>query len=340
MKNIVFYDNCIVWYEDFIALGGSETFLNEISKRFSDFGYNVYIISKSITHDVANYNVHFVNINDAVHFFENIEIDIFIIFRSSKGLDDIYSKLKIKRTFASYTTIQGDFINDYYLSKIDGAFFVSECCKCLFSNKSPILWDKKGFIIPNGVDDKLYSDKLPKRNMCVYSSQLRRGLKYTYNIYKIIKKSVPDFELVVCRPQYDNNDAYFEYIKDGVIFLGNLSKERLANIQKESKIWIYKANFLETFCITAMENIYADNVPIVTYNPGMNDYLDGFDLFYNSGYKLLNVSDEKIASDAIKVLTDDEYRLKLLDKLKPIKERYSWDDVARQFEDVLLTYYK
>ena len=122
----------------------------------------------------------------------------------------------------------------------------------------------------------------------------------------------------------------------GVEVLGKLSKEDLASYQKRSKVWVYPGQFPETFCITAVENANAGNVIISPLSYGLSTTLNDVQYLKDLNLGILNKENAQEYVDlTIKVLTDDEERLKLVNECINGCKTYSWDRAAQEIIDLL-----
>lgn len=354
-ENIVFFDGVEydVWDEHTVGIGGSETWILELSKQFYSMGYDVFIVTNTHTHVLEGTNVLFLSRKDFSLFFKNRKIDNLLISR--KYDKDFLSTFDVNRKFVIFHDLAQYGMSFESSDEVNALVFVSKFQMdelCEQNESQPIKWDNSllkihdRFVIGNAVSSELYSDIPQKKNMCVWSSAMFRGIDDMISIFRIIRNAVPDFELHVCRPQYDGTYYQNQYSDElmytlqnteGIVFHDSLSKKDLSQLQLQSKVWIYKSHFKETFCITCLENIFADAVPIVTRNDGMNEYLKGFPLLYQFDNEY--ISNETVANDTIKVLTDEDYRRSLVDKLQHIKQNNTWHDVAVKWVK-LFNYYK
>jgi glycosyltransferase involved in cell wall biosynthesis len=179
-----------------------------------------------------------------------------------------------------------------------------------------------------------------KENSMIWSSSLARGFEdfYEYVFFPVFQK-VPDFKLYVCTGTIAPKDYYLlkkAELLPGVEVLGKLSKEDLASYQKRSKVWVYPGQFPETFCITAVENANAGNVIISPLSYGLSTTLNDIQYLKDLNLGILNKENAQEYVDlTIKVLTDDEERLKLVNECINGCKTYSWDRATQEIIDLL-----
>lgn len=130
-------------------------------------------------------------------------------------------------------------------------------------------------LVRNGIDPELFkkveATKIPYK--VIFSSSPDRGWKQSIEICKIAREKVPNLELHLfygtqnmrsmgMTAEADELDGLVRE-HDWVHFHGFVSKEELVKQFKESAVWLYPADFIETSCITAMESLCAGTYPLV-----------------------------------------------------------------------------
>ena len=202
----------------------------------------------------------------------------------------------------------------------------------------------------NGINATNYQniDFNKKENCMIWSTVADRGFGFFMAyIFPEIRKEVPDFH-VYCA-SYDPRGFERWNGTDGVIILPILGKKELSEIQMKSKIWIYpNIGFLEngsnvpiheTFCITAIENAYAKNAIVSSWNSGIKDTLCGYSCLFgenvieygNYSSEIIEEAKEFIIENSIKALKDDIYRKKLADEAYDICKKYTWENVVNDW---------
>lgn len=280
------YDACgfnVKFDEHSTFLGGSETWLLEISKALSDMGHMVFLFCNAKFHTYKN--IVFVPKSKLHDVSSKVNYDIFIYSRGIEHFDWI----KATRTgvFLHDMTLT-DYGENAALQQLSSIFVLSDWSKQHFQNKYGHAYDSKIKISFNGVHQDLYTNRPQKTKSMVWSSCFERGLKFfiTYVLPKI-KSAVPEFELKIC--SYNNYNTNY----DGITFLGRLSKQQLANEQLKASIWCYPnlgfseygEIFKETFCISAVENALAGNCILTTNLGGLGTTASGIEFLDNRFYR-------------------------------------------------------
>ncbi len=196
----------------------------------------------------------------------------------------------------------------------------------------------------NGIDPKNFSERLSIQKdplKVVFSSSPDRGLVQTIDIVKKAREvSGLDIKLH-CFYGVENMrkmghaewaDRIEQKIKenDFVIYHGNVQKQVLMDHFMTAGVWLYPADFIETYCITAIEALCAGVWPIVrsmgalpftmsqAIKDGMCDMLD------------VEVKDEAStglwAHALIEAILEKKWT-----KVEVDPERYSWERVADFF---------
>ena len=221
----------------------------------------------------------------------------------------------------------------------------------------------KFIIIPNGIDPNLFNglkESEIRDNRMLWCSNPDRGLyiilKY---LYDDIKKEIPDFGIDIAYPNYSNFvDTQLITGKD-VRNIGSLGKKELYNEMIKHKCWCYPQNFIDTFCISMLENVMCDINIVVPWWYAPNDIFGEF-IGNNDRYKkLLEHNDEysyqfytdyinspefskyiewlkeKII-DAIKNYDSDKYKERRFLMKQKVIQNYTWDRVAQMYENLFI----
>jgi len=137
----------------------------------------------------------------------------------------------------------------------------------------------KGLMFP-----KPYSQQHQKvKNQYIYSSHAERGLARVLEDWPFIKQETPDATLKICTPEY-GLEYYNQYFKewvdnlDGIEFLGVLPEKQLYQLMADSQYWYYPSTYEETFCLTALEMLAHQVLPITWEWGGLKETLHGFNV--------------------------------------------------------------
>lgn len=274
--NIVIYAHTGIeeWDEDSLekGIGGSETAVIEMAKRWGKAGYTVTVygdVSKEKVFGNATY-LPASEMNFADQF------DIFVSWRNVDIFKDADIVAKKKYLWLHDVPNPADYTREV-CDKIDKIIVLSKYHRSLL----PDVPDEKIYVSRNGIDSEAI-EKLGdiKRNpkKVIYASQPVRGLEKLLDMWEDVVKEVPDAELVWAYG-WDNYDIMIQKgvgslefkeemvrrMKElGVKDLGRLGKEELYKEFKSSTIWAYPTEFPEISCIVAMEAQAAGCYPITT----------------------------------------------------------------------------
>jgi len=357
--NFVF-DERYIWDEtnyEIGRIGGPEIWSIEVSNEFIKRGYTVYVFGNPINEHLSENGVHYVKCENFKKTCNDVKFDIIILSRTVECIDDIVGCENVY-LMAHDTTIGGNFTVEK-LDRIKKVFYKSDFQKEILSKKYMIP-ENKFYRTFEAIDQDRYDENLnvKKKNKMLFSSGTDRGMRYIVErIFYKIRKEVPDFELDLCGHFY--GDVYPDFVKaDGINVLGNISREELIKHQCESKIWIYPTHGYdseynrndETFCITAIENAYAENACILGDWGCFSSTLEGYEYFvgnklYNSkmepmDYDNLEEFSDILANEAIMCLKNDEYREKVVNSSKSVVKKYTWKNAVDGFERLFNVYCK
>lgn len=326
--------------------GGSETWAVEVASEFQRRGYHVIVFGNPPYWRFAVDGVEYVPKENLKWRCEYQHFDYFISSREFIDINGIVN-CEHKYIMAHDPCIFGDKLQAFNFKRI---FYLSEWQKQFISNDIGIYNNSYYVKTKNGINLSNYSnvDLDMKENCMIWSTVADRGFGFFMNhIFPEIKKEVHDF-CVYCASYEPSGFEKWKNV-DGVIILPILGKKELSDIQKKCKIWIYpNIGFLEngtnvpiheTFCITAIENAYAKNAIISSWNSGIKDTLCGYSCLFGKDVieygdyspKMLNEAKKFIVENSIKVLKDDIYRKKLVEEAYNICQKYTWENVVNDW---------
>lgn len=129
--------------------------------------------------------------------------------------------------------------------------------------------ESKIHITRNGIDPKRFDRSrvwpMKNPNKIIFPSSPDRGLDRSMRIMDKMREKMPDLELHVfygfdnlykSGPQMSQLADHLKTMmaqRPWVKYHGNVQQDVLAEHMKESVLWLHPANFIETFCITALE---------------------------------------------------------------------------------------
>lgn len=261
------------------SLGGSESAAYYLAKELADKGHDVLMFTNhpeegnfdGVAYNYAGEVTEKTPLGDRFSFYAvNTPHDVLIIQRGLMSFNaDYASKVNILWLHDLALYRQKDQFN-VQLWNVDAIFTVSEYHK---QQVVDVYGLNPDIVIPitNGVDLELYDTALtfgvklnPDPINLIYSSRPERGLEHLVKpdgimdrLYKVSQK----FKLYVCT--YDNVAPHMRDFYEmlwqrcqempNVELMGNLSKQELADVQRQCVACVYPTQFEEVSCITAME---------------------------------------------------------------------------------------
>lgn len=349
------YNNGQQWNSEIVranGCGGSETWAVELSSEFRKLGFHVIVFCNCPAWIFDEEGVEYV----PYWLFESrCDYQYFDYFIASRVVECLINKLECPNIYIMchekgiFNRYWGNFASfeQLKMGKVKKIAVLSEWNKEETKKMYPLLTDNDFMLTYNGVDDSLYQniDFSKKRNIMLWSSCLNRGMTFFgKHVIDKIKEKVPDFELYICSYRLDIYGEIPE--RDWVHFLGTLQKPEMSQLQKESKLWIlpnygfndFGAELQESCPLTAIENMLAGNAIICLNKGGTKTIFEGYSDMLNGDYISADVcpSEEELdklgtvfAEEAVKILTNDEYRMSLVNELNEIKKKYTWRNSAR-----------
>lgn len=141
--------------------------------------------------------------------------------------------------------------SDLDLSAYDGVIHISNYAKDNIPVNNPNV-----YIVPHGYDQtQIYPDKkMPKQ--CFYASSPDRGLQTLLEAWPKVYEAHPDATLIVT---YGGTGPALP----GVMYMGEVDEDFMADIYKTSDIWCHPCNGGELFCITGIKAQAAGCWPVI-----------------------------------------------------------------------------
>jgi len=201
------------------------------------------------------------------------------------------------------------------------------------------IWVSRNGIVPERFKDRSIIKKNPMK--LVYPSSPDRGLdKLIVMLDKVRQKHPVELHVFY---GFDNlyksgpkmvelADLLRKMISERpwITYHGNTEQKELTRHLMEASLWVHPANFIESFCITAIETICAGTYPITRTLGALKDTLKdarekGFAFLFDENCE----TDQEIAMWADKVC--EAIDNKVWEKISVDPKKYSWESVAREW---------
>lgn len=230
----------------------------------------------------------------------------------------------------------------YSDDRLSTVICVSEWHKEVFAKNYPNAANKIR-VIPNGINtfEEFPEQPIEKvANRFIYTSASDRGLDYVLELWPRIRSQHTNAQLVVCCPGYaigelESRMQYMEML--GVTIKGTLSKPELYREMCAAEFWLYPSKYDETFCITALEMMYANCIPITTDTANLK-YLIGEEHGLITPVELEgNDFIEHVAQNVNKAvaMTDSEKNALREKNWNHVYNGYTWFDVTQTWANML-----
>lgn len=218
----------------------------------------------------------------------------------------------------------------------DRVFCLSEFHKNYVSNMFGVPKDKI-WVTGNGIDPSRFHGLNVQKNYgkVVFSSSPDRGLDRVIRIMDQVVLKNPEahlhayygFDNMRKNNRGQEADELQAMIKSRpyITFYGNLEQKHLTKEISSACVWLYPTNFLETYCITAVEMLCSSVYPVVRDWGALKDTLKG------QPADILDTEDEDIY--AIEVLNALQSRP--WEQMKVNPDDYSWEKVAKTWVEFL-----
>ena len=353
------YNSLSVWDDEIVrngGAGGSETWAVEIASEFQRRGFHVIVFGKPPCWHFAADGVEYVPVENFEWRCEYQHFDYFIFSRTVLPLTTKLNCSNVYLMAHEYMIWGAQDFSDLKMDRVCKISTLSDYHTKEFLSAFNGLTKDRVFRSFNGINFELYEKNKgkTKENSMVWSSCRERGLDFLLErVLPLIRREVPDFKVKLCG--YYDNFSEFEG-REGVEILGKLGKEKLAEEQSKSKIWVFPNTGIvstqpstiylhETFCITAVENATAGNAIVCFPTGGLTSTLEGYsgfigknfveDFYLNTGdyFDIINPNNfdaaaKIMAMQSIKILKDDTLRFQLSDEVNYICKKYTWKNAV------------
>ena len=233
----------------------------------------------------------------------------------------------------------GKFIFRRWLSKLNGKIAVSKPALEYVNRHLP--GDYR--IIPNGIDTELFRFDGPARKefadgkvniLFVGRLERRKGLGYLLNACAKVKRSFPNFRVIVVGPGTVLRLRYEKLVENmsltnHVVFTGFVPSAELPSYYRSADIFCAPATGGESFGIVLLEAMACGKPVVATSIQGYASVLAHGD----EGLLVPPKNVESLAQALLSLLHDKSLRLQMGDKGKIKADKYSWPNIARQVTD-------
>lgn len=256
---------------------GSEISLLKLAKELSKF-YHVFIASSNCVEKTTIDGIPFLT-NDDIKF---LDIDTLIISRYINVFLDI--TICAKKVYlwlhdvglqpywrGNRLTDNGKHLYKNVQSMIDKVVVLSEFQKKLLMDAYDISSEKIK-IIGHGLSPIAFDETNKIKYRFIWTSDASRNLDFLLKIFPRIKSEFQSAELHIFRDHLSDEQKIFianhsEYIKHR----GFLPNEKIQEEFLKADVWLYPTQFLETYCLSALEAMRAGCLCITTSEGSLSE---------------------------------------------------------------------
>ena len=222
------------------------------------------------------------------------------------------------------------------VEKLNARIAVSELARSTLKDH----FDTDAVVIPNGIDGQKYANAKINSE---YSNghtvgfigrieEPRKGLKVLIDSLSIVARFIPDVQFLVAGPG-DSNEFTKKLnpqLKSRVKFLGLLSNEEKERFLKSIQIYVAPNTGSESFGIILTEALSAGTAVVASDIPAFKAVLENGE----AGELFKNEDSADLAKVLVALLRDDDKRKRLGENGRLSAQKYDWQVVAEQIENV------
>ena len=317
------------------GMGGSETACIEMAKNIkAKTGRNVIIFNNRSSKLVASSGVEYRPATEVNEYMAKHKPKVHIAWRHNLKCTDAKTYLWCHDLYTPGVESQQNFDKHICLSKFHKDYVVA--MQGLSEDK---VWISRNGIVPERFEKKHLIKKNPMK--LVYPSSPDRGLDklivmldrvrekhpielHVFYGFDNLYKSGPDMSALADRLRKMISE------RPWITYHGNTEQRELTDHLMEASLWVHPANFIESFCITAIETICAGTYPITRTLGALKDTLkDAKEAGYAYLFEENCETPEEIEAWSEKVC--EAIKTKAWEKIDVSPAKYSWSSVADEW---------
>ena len=195
-------------------------------------------------------------------------------------------------------------------------------------------------VIPNGIDGQKYaSAKISEKFSGDYTvgfmgrfEEPRKGLQVLIDSLPIVARFIPNVKYLIAGPG-ESKDFIKELdpqLRNRIQFVGRLTDEEKESFLKSVKIYVAPNTGGESFGIILTEALSAGTAVVASDIPAFKAVLENGE----AGALFINEDSKDLAKTLISLLKDNENRETLASNGKLSAQKYDWQVVAEQIENI------
>ena len=222
------------------------------------------------------------------------------------------------------------------VEKLNARIAVSELARSTLKDH----FETDAVVIPNGIDGQKYAnakivDAYAKKHAVGFIGRFeepRKGLQVLIDSLAIVARFVPDVEFLVAGPG-DSKEFLKNLnpqLQSRIKFLGLLSNPEKESFLKSIQIYVAPNTGSESFGIILTEALSAGTAVVASDIPAFKAVLENGE----AGELFKNEDSADLAKVLVALLRDDEKRKRLAENGRLSAQKYDWQVVAEQIENV------
>lgn len=316
------------------GVGGSEIAAIEMAKNLKKLtGRRVIIFNPRDFDYVSESGVDYFSTNKVNAYFSRFKPKVHIAWRHN-------IKLTTAPTYLWCHDLMTPTVESY--KNFDKVLCLSQFHKRYVMSRQGLKSDEV-IVTRNGINPDRWLDidlNQKNHNKVVFSSSPDRGLLRAIKVVEEARKISPDLELhayygfdnLLKAGRKDVVDFLEAVIKERpwVKFHGNIEQAKLIGEFKDAVVWLYPTDFLETFCITAVEMSLSKVYPLVRKFGSLPDTLSGMKATILDRNCETEDDIKFWASHLINTIKDKKW-----EELSEKPDHYSWESVAKEWIEIM-----
>lgn len=319
------------------GMGGSETAAIEMGKWLKKLtGRNVKIFNCIQTGEVGESGVEYIPSSHAPQWLAENKPKVCINWRHNVRMTEAPTYLWCHDLFTGGVEVQQNFdkmlcLTPFHKKYVMGRQGVTE---------------NKIIVTRNGVDPSKFGKNVTYKdeNKVVWVSSPDRGLDRAMKVMDIAIKDFPDLKLHVFYgieklPQFGLQDLHDKLKsmmaeRPWVIYHGFTEQNKMTEMVRDAAVWLHPCDFIETFCISAIEMLCSGVYPITRSLGALEDVLGPAQ---KAGMASL-IEHDCVEPHEFQAYADELKRVLVEKKWKNVSvdpEKYSWESIAREWIDIM-----
>jgi len=222
--------------------------------------------------------------------------------------------------------------------------------------------DDKMAVMPNGIDLSLFNkddwDKTNKFNF-IYSSSPDRGLDTLLSLWPIIRNTFPEANLhlfygwdminkIINMHRSRGSGGFLEEFRNkcinqihalggeegGIYQHGRVNQAELAQHMAKCSFWTYPTEFMETFCITALEMQMSGVIPVTSNLAALQETVNP-DVPKITGWPKNSSYQKEFLKMLASMIGQEEWQLYIREENRQFASQFSWENIYGRWNDLI-----